>query len=28
MMLLGGKKALKLVTKLGIKIPQRYLKGG
>ena len=27
MMLLGGKKAIELVTKLGIKIPKRYLKG-
>ena len=27
MMLLGGKKAVKLVTQLGIKIPKRYLKG-
>ncbi len=27
MMLLGGKKAVALVTKLGIKIPKRYMKG-
>lgn len=27
MMLLGGKKAVKLVSKLGIKIPARYLSG-
>ena len=27
MMLLGGKKAIALVTQLGIKIPKRYLKG-
>ncbi len=26
MMLLGGKKAVKLITKLGIKIPARYMK--
>jgi len=28
MMLLGGRKAVALVTKLGIKIPQQYLKRG
>ena len=27
MMLLGGKKAMRLITSLGVKIPQRYLKG-